>query len=165
MKTYTRKCLYCKLRFEPNRATDTVCSPVCAAHYKATKQKVKQSKRKLSYKPSDKTKAKNKKKMDYYQAMWLLSANKQGACKCEECGMELQVFLPNYISHILTRGAHPKLAFHPLNHNILCCGLGTNGCHEKWEFQDRTKMLIYNKNVSRIEKLYEIERNLYLKLT
>lgn len=157
-----KKCKYCKLDFMPIRPLQSVCSRICETHFKAIKNK---TKRKLSYKLSDKTKAKSAKKMEYYQAMWLLSANKQGICKCEECGMELKEFSHSYVSHILTRGAHPKLAFHPLNHNILCCGLGTNGCHEKWEFQDRTKMLIYNKNVSRIEKLYEIERNLYLKLT
>jgi uncharacterized Zn finger protein (UPF0148 family) len=163
LKPITRKCLHCKLRFEPKYNGDTVCSRVCGNAYKLAKQQAKENKvkRQLYLKPIPKVskngKIRNEKKIEYYKSMWLLSANKRGECTCENCGMILFEFKPHYISHILSRGAHPKLALHPLNHNILCCGLGTNECHEQWEFGDRTSMLIYEKNNKRIEKLMGIE--------
>lgn len=53
-----------------------------------------------------------------------------------------------YVSHILTRGAHPDMAHDPRNINILCFNH-----HNQWENGDRRAMRIYEKNVETIELL------------
>jgi hypothetical protein len=67
---------------------------------------------------------------------------------CEECGRYLVNFSPGYISHILSRGAHIDKAKDLRNVNILCFE-----CHQKWEFGDRKKMKIYDKNQITIQIL------------
>ena len=39
---------------------------------------------------------------------------------CEECLRPLHNYSAVYVSHILSRGAHPEMAFDPRNNNILC---------------------------------------------
>lgn len=67
---------------------------------------------------------------------------------CEECMKPLAQYSATYVSHILTRGAHPALAHDPRNTNILCFDM-----HHKWEVGDRESMRIYASNQLIIEKL------------
>lgn len=60
---------------------------------------------------------------------------------CQECHRHLENYSATYISHILSRGAHPEMAYDLRNFNILC-----PACHQKWENGDRQKMRIWNKN-------------------
>lgn len=85
----------------------------------------------------------------YYRASWDAAADDMGGCRCEECRAHLPVFSPNYVSHILSRGAHPEMAHDPDNHNILC-----QKCHDQWEFGDRTGMNIGTRNAEKIARLY-----------
>lgn len=68
--------------------------------------------------------------------------------RCEETMRPLHQFSATYISHILTRGAHPEMAKDPRNVNILCFEM-----HNRWENGNRESMRIYRKNVLTIEKL------------
>lgn len=68
---------------------------------------------------------------------------------CEESGIELFDFRSEYISHILSRGAFPELAYDPRNTNIL-----TRENHSKWENNlINPGMRIYGKNIMIIEML------------
>ena len=69
---------------------------------------------------------------------------------CEECGEPLpkkfmdgegNIIMRSQYSHILTKSAHPEFRFAEWNCNRLCFDH-----HFQWEFQDRTKMKIYDKN-------------------
>ncbi len=75
---------------------------------------------------------------------------------CEETMRPLRHFSATYVSHILTRGAHPEMAHDPRNVNILCFEM-----HNKWENGNRESMRIYRSNMERIGKLRED----YLSLT
>lgn len=68
--------------------------------------------------------------------------------QCEETMRPLHEYSAVYISHILTRGAHPEMAHDPRNVNILCFE-----AHNRWENGDRQNMRIYRKNQLMIEKL------------
>ena len=76
---------------------------------------------------------------------------------CEECAKYLPEYSATFVSHILTRGAHPDMAHDPRNVNILC-----RACHDRWENGDRGAMRIYYKNQDTINLLkneyYEIEK-------
>ena len=67
---------------------------------------------------------------------------------CEECLRPLHNYSAVYVSHILSRGAHPEMALDPRNNNILCFEH-----HNQYEFGDRGKMRIFAKNQKTIEKL------------
>ena len=67
---------------------------------------------------------------------------------CEECMKPLREYSSVYVSHILTRGAHPDMAHDPRNIIILCFNH-----HNQWENGDRRAMRIYEKNVETIELL------------
>lgn len=67
---------------------------------------------------------------------------------CEETLRPLHNYSAVYVSHILTRGAHPEMALDPRNTNILCYEM-----HNAWEFGDREKMRIFAKNQRTVEKL------------
>lgn len=67
---------------------------------------------------------------------------------CEETMRPLEQYSAAYISHILTKGAHPEMAHDPRNINILCYE-----AHNQWEFGDRQKMRIFESNRLIIEKL------------
>lgn len=68
--------------------------------------------------------------------------------QCEETMRPLYNYSAVYISHILTRGAHPEMAHDPRNVNILCFE-----AHNKWENGDRESMRIYQANLLTIEQL------------
>ena len=68
--------------------------------------------------------------------------------QCEETMRPLHQYSATYISHILTRGAHPEMAHDPRNVNILCFEQ-----HNRWENGDRKNMRIYARNQTMIEKL------------
>lgn len=68
--------------------------------------------------------------------------------RCEECMRPLHQYSATYVSHILTRGAHPELAHDCRNVNILCFYH-----HSVWENGDRQNMRIYRINQLTIEML------------
>lgn len=67
---------------------------------------------------------------------------------CEETMRPLRHYSATYVSHILTRGAHPQMAHDPRNVNILCFEM-----HNKWETGNRESMRIYRSNMERIRIL------------
>ena len=60
---------------------------------------------------------------------------------CEETMKRLEYFSAVFISHILSRGAFPEMAYDPRNTNIL-----SFEAHNKWENGDRNSMRIYEEN-------------------
>lgn len=75
---------------------------------------------------------------------------------CAETMRPLHEYSAAYVSHILTRGAHPEMAHDPRNVNILCLEM-----HNRWENGDRQNMRIYQSNLLIIEMLkkeYETSR-------
>ena len=83
----------------------------------------------------------------YYRMAWAHGGNSRGHY-CEECKKPLERYSATYVSHILSRGAHPEMAYDLRNHNILCAE-----CHRKWENGDRESMRIYNHNTAIIKAL------------
>jgi len=79
----------------------------------------------------------------FYRWMWRNKAH-----QCEETMKPLNNYSSIYISHILTRGAHPEMAHDPRNINILCQEM-----HNLWENGNRLSMRIYQKNIKTIELL------------
>ena len=67
---------------------------------------------------------------------------------CSETMRPLRQYSATYISHILTRGAHPELAHDPRNVNILSFEM-----HNRWENGDRQNMRIYQMNQLTIKML------------
>lgn len=85
----------------------------------------------------------------YYRMAWEHGASQSGRGHfCEECNKPLPNYSATYISHILSRGAYPEMAYDLRNHNILCAE-----CHRKWENGKREDMRIYNRNMSTIRLL------------
>lgn len=88
---------------------------------------------------------------------WYWDSWKSRPHVCEECGLPLTGTMSHsFISHILSRGAHPCLATHSKNFNIICFD-----CHQRWEFKDKENMKIFITNKPIIEELYEWERLYY----
>lgn len=67
---------------------------------------------------------------------------------CEECMRPLREYSATYVSHILTRAAHPEMAHDPRNVNIL-----SFEAHNRWENGDRVNMRIYRSNMLLIDQL------------
>ena len=70
---------------------------------------------------------------------------------CENCGKPIRNPSATNVSHILTRGAHPEMAFDPRNINILCWE-----CHNAWEHKTtrwKLRMWFVEKNDRTIEQL------------
>lgn len=67
---------------------------------------------------------------------------------CAECMRPLRQYSATYVSHIMTRGAHPETAHDCRNVNILCFSH-----HSVWENGDRRNMRIYPGNVRTVEQL------------
>lgn len=67
---------------------------------------------------------------------------------CEECMKPLPGYSAVFVSHILTRGAHPEIAHDPRNVNILC-----ERHHAIYENGRRETMRIYRSNQQIIEQL------------
>lgn len=80
----------------------------------------------------------------FYRDCW----NSRQVKTCDNCDSVLLRYSAAYISHILSKGAHPALATHPENWNLLCLT-----CHTLWEFGDKKSMKIYPPNLLLIEKL------------
>ena len=76
---------------------------------------------------------------------WVWTHNRH---QCEECLKPLREYSAVYVSHILTRGAHPEIAHDPRNTNMLC-----ERCHAKWENGNRQTMRIYEANRITINNL------------
>ena len=73
---------------------------------------------------------------------------------CSETMRPLRQYSATYISHIMTRGAHPEMAHDPRNVNILCFEM-----HNRWENGDRENMRIYPGNLLIVEQLKNEYRN------
>ena len=87
----------------------------------------------------------------YYRWCWFHSPD-----FCEECGCWL-VYSAEHISHILSRGAHPAMKHDPRNMNILCFIH-----HTRWDFGDKDKMNIYDKNqliIQTLKSQYYVSEN------
>lgn len=67
---------------------------------------------------------------------------------CEECMRPLREYSATYVSHIITRGAHPEAAHDCRNVNILCFSH-----HSVWENGNRKNMRIYQRNLQIVEEL------------
>lgn len=70
---------------------------------------------------------------------------------CENCGKPIRYPWATNVSHILTRGAHPRLAHDPRNINILCAE-----CHSAWEHTTtryKLRLWFVEKNERTIEEL------------
>lgn len=67
---------------------------------------------------------------------------------CEECMRPLREYSATYVSHILTRAAHPEMAHDCRNINILCFHH-----HSVWENGKRENMRIYQSNLLTIAEL------------
>ncbi len=67
---------------------------------------------------------------------------------CEETMRPLKQYSAVYVSHIMTRGGHPEMAYDPRNVNILSFEM-----HNKWENGKRENMRIFASNMLRIEQL------------
>ncbi len=67
---------------------------------------------------------------------------------CEECGKPITHPSAINVSHILTKGSNPAMAYDCRNVNILC-----PEHHSVWENGDRQSMRIYDRNNERIELL------------
>lgn len=67
---------------------------------------------------------------------------------CEETMRPLWNYSAVYVSHILTRGAHPEMAHDPRNVNIL-----SFEAHNHWENGERRTMRIYRSNMMRIAEI------------
>ena len=73
---------------------------------------------------------------------------------CMETMRPLRQYSATFVSHILTRGAHPEMAHDPRNVNILCFEM-----HNKWENGNRETMRIYRVNQLTIAQLKDEYRN------
>ena len=72
---------------------------------------------------------------------------------CAETMRPLHQYSAAYVSHIMTRGAHPDIAHDPRNVNILSVEM-----HNRWENGDRQNMRIYQSNlliIRMLKKEYE----------
>lgn len=67
---------------------------------------------------------------------------------CAECMRPLRQYSATYVSHIMTRGAHPETAHDCRNVNILCFSH-----HSIWENGNRKNMRIYQRNLQIVEEL------------
>lgn len=67
---------------------------------------------------------------------------------CAECMRPLRQYSATYVSHIMTRGAHPETAHDCRNVNILCFSH-----HSVWENGNRKNMRIYQRNLKIVEEL------------
>ncbi len=74
---------------------------------------------------------------------------------CQETMRPLHNYSAVYVSHILTRGAHPEMAHDPRNVNIL-----SFEAHNRWENGNRQCMRIWAANQRIIEKLKKEYQNL-----
>ena len=84
-----------------------------------------------------------KSNLKFYHVAWKISQH-----YCEECGLILHHYNACFISHILTKQAHPEHAFDLRNYNILC-----KECHNKWEYGVKRDMKIFRKNQLAIEAM------------
>lgn len=120
------------------RSSPPTCKPCALSESKPLKRTSKNTQQKIT--------ADTK----FYDELW--SERKH---ECEECGVHLGETWQRYMfSHILSKGAHPKLRHEKDNFNILCFK-----CHQQWEFGNRKTMRINEKNKTAIIKLLKREIN------
>lgn len=104
---------------------------------------------------SEKTQVKIDKDEETYEKVFNSSDH-----KCEECGVRLneefrddegRVSCRWRYSHILPKSIYPKLRHNVLNFNNLCLE-----CHQVWDFGDKKRMKIFDKNEETICKLKKL---------
>lgn len=79
----------------------------------------------------------------FYRWVW---EHKPHYCEC--CMRPLPNYSATFVSHILTRGAHPETAYDCRNVNIFCFLH-----HSMWENGNRKNMRIYRHNLRIIDEL------------
>lgn len=85
----------------------------------------------------------------YYKLAVAKNINEnKGKCICKECGAQIINPTGRNVSHIVARGANPKLYHDITNHFILCFE-----CEFTWTNGDRTTMKIYPESEKTREKL------------
>lgn len=106
------------------------------------------NKNKISHKVKEGTKKVSTFKLD--EELYERVFNKCKVHECEECGNKLneefrnedgKINLRSRYSHIIPKSIAPEIRHDDDNINNLCIS-----CHQHWDFGDRTKMLIYDKN-------------------
>jgi hypothetical protein len=116
MKPTTRKCLYCKLRFEPIRNNQVVCSPICAGHYASVKRKVEAKKEKKESKEKIKTRSQHLNELQTIFNKYIRLRDKDKPCiSCD------RPLIGKYdAGHFFSVGAYPNLRFNELNVHGCC---------------------------------------------
>ena len=84
----------------------------------------------------------------FYRMAWEKSTPRMGSHFCQECHKKLESYSATYISHILSRGAHPEMAYDLRNFNILCAD-----CHMKYDQGEKEKMKIWRRSEVIIREL------------
>ena len=74
--------------------------------------------------------------------------------RCMECMKPLGEYSATYVSHILTRGAHPDMAHDPRNVRILCARH-----HEQYEHRTTRKTMRIYEQTERIAEQLRYEYN------
>ena len=88
--------------------------------------------------------------VEYYRYAYKIHPTK---C-CEECGKPLNIYRAMWVSHILSRGAHPEARYDLRNYNLLCYDH-----HTQWERttskngKNRYEMSIYKRNQPLMEQM------------
>lgn len=110
--------------------------------YEAALRPVK-AKKPISKKPSESLKEKRERDWEVGRKIWSSRAH-----VCVECGLPIQGALKKiYLSHLLSKGAHPELRFDP--ENIV---LHHAHCHNKWEFSpNRAETVTYKTHAAYIQ--------------
>lgn len=116
LKPITRKCLHCKLRFEPYRPNQVVCSGTCAAHYAALKSKLKAKKEKKEAKEKLKTRTDHLKELQVIFNKYIRLRDKDKPCiSCD------RPLAGKYdAGHFMSCGSHPNLRFMETNVHGQC---------------------------------------------
>ena len=111
------------------------CKP-CAQKRYAAKSKPKQVK--VKTRPTKRHKANKDAELAAMQEFWRQNQDQDDRCLCSECGKSL-IFDRTHVAHVLGKGAYPHLRCNLKNFVILCFG-----CHQKFDFGERSKMRIYD---------------------
>lgn len=76
--------------------------------------------------------------------------------KCQETGIPIEKYNAGHISHLITRGAHPEMAYDGRNVNLLI-----RQAHEKWERKKAIEtMVIWPENQKRMIAMFQDYKNI-----
>jgi hypothetical protein len=146
-KIYLRRCLHCKLKFEPRNSNQTVCGGPCAAkHAMKQSEKIRKEKNKEL---AEKLKTKSEHLKDLQAVFNLFIRLRDSNFPCISCGTTKNV---NYhAGHYKSVGAYPSLRFNEDNVHKQC---GMNCNNEKGgNYHEYRKGLILKIGIERVEAL------------